>query len=124
MSISNGNPPVGVGYGLPTDDPDEPVEERKTNTRQDRQDRIGEQERELPNGPMSAEQKVEEIVVREQGVNSFADAEEVDQMERPPSVNDQKRNMDDGGNLVSNTVESAWDSLDNPDNRDRDKGRR
>ncbi len=122
--MSNGTPPVGVGYGLPTDDPDEPVEERRTNTRQDRQDRIGEQERELPNVPMNAEQKVEEIVVREQGVSSFADAEEVDRTERPPSVNDRERGVNDGGNLISNTVEGAWNALDNPDNRDRDKGRR
>jgi len=124
--MSNGNPPVGAGYGLPTNDPDEPVEERQTNTRQDRQDRIGEQEREVPNVPMSAEQKVEEIVVREQGVTSFADAEAVDRMERPPSVNDRERGVNDGGNLISNTVEGAWNALDDPDNRNRnrDKGRR
>ncbi len=120
--MSNGTPPVGVGYGLPTNDPDESVEERQANNRQDRQDRIGEQERELPNGPMSAEQKVEEIVVREQGVISFADAEEVDGMERPPSVNDPERGVDNGGNLISNTVESALNALDNPDGRSKNRG--
>lgn len=121
MDMTSSNPPVGVGYGFNHTDPAEPDEERRTNTQQDRQDRIGEQERELPNVPMSAEQKVEEIVVREQGVNSFADAEEVDRMERPPSVNDQERGVNDGGNLISNTVESAWTSLDDPDNRDKDR---
>lgn len=121
MSTS-GNPPVGAGYGLPTDDPDEPVEERRTTNQQDRQDRIGEQERELPNAPMSAEQRVEEIVVREQGVNSFADAEEVDRMERPPSVNDREQGVNDDGNLISNTVEGAWNALDNPDGRGKDRG--
>lgn len=119
--MSNGNPPVGAGYGLPTDDPDEPVEERQTNTRQDRQDRIGEQEREVPNVPMSAEQKVEEIVVREQGVTSFADAEAVDRMERPPSVNDRERVVNDDGNLISNTVEGAWNALDDPDGRGKNR---
>ncbi len=121
MSMSNGNPPVGAGYGLPTDDPAEPVEEQRANIRQDRQDRIGEQDRELPNVPMSAEQKVEEIVVREQGVNSFADAEEVDRMERPPSVNDQERGVNDAGNLISNTVEGAWNALDDPNERGKNR---
>lgn len=121
MSMSNGNPPVGAGYGLPTDDPDEPAEERRANTQQDRQDRIGEQQRALPNAPMSAEQKVEEIVVREQGVSSFADAEGVDHMERPLSVNDRERSVDDGGNLISNTVEGAWNALDNPDERGKNR---
>ncbi len=125
MSTSNGTPPIGAGYGLPSNDPDESVEEQRTNTQQDqqdRQDRIGEQEREVPNIPMNAEQKVEEIVVREQGVSSFADAEEVDRMERPPSVNDREQGANDGGNIVSDTVKGAWNALDNPD--DRDKSRR
>ncbi|MDQ6834323.1 MAG: hypothetical protein M3008_13080 [Chloroflexota bacterium] len=122
MSTSNGTPPVGAGYGLPTNDPDESVEERRTNTQQDHQDRIGEQEREVPNIPMSAEQKVEQIVVREQGVSSFADAEEVDRMERLPSVNDREQGANDSGDIVSDTVKGAWNALDNPD--DRDKSRR
>ncbi len=121
MSTS-GNPPVGAGYGLPTGDPDEPIEERRLHTQQDRQDRIGEQQRDLPNEPMSAEQKVEEIIVREQGVTSFANAEEVDRMERPPSVNDRDRSVADGGNLISNTVENAWNALDDPDGRDKNRG--
>ncbi len=71
MSMTSGNPPVGVGYGF---DHTDPAEERRTR-QQDARDRIGEQDRELPNVPMDAEKKVEEIIVREQGVNSFADAE-------------------------------------------------
>ncbi|MCA1668853.1 MAG: hypothetical protein LC793_15955 [Thermomicrobia bacterium] len=119
MSMTSGNPPVGVGYGFNQDDPAEPDEERQP-SQQETRDRVGTQERELPNVPMNAEEKVEQIVVREQGVSSFADAEEVDRMERPPSVNDRK--ADGGGNLISKTVEGAWDVLDTPDGRGKDRG--
>jgi hypothetical protein len=122
MSMTSGNPPVGVGYGFDHEDPAEPDEERQRRQR-DVRDRVGTQERELPNEPMSAEERVEEIVVREQGVNSFADAEEVDRMERPPSVNDRERRVDAGGNLISNTVEGAWDAIENPDDRNRERGK-
>ena len=121
MSMTSGNPPVGVGYGFDHTDPDEPGEERPTR-QQETQDRVGTQDRELPNVPMSAEEKVEEIVVREQGVNSFANAEEVDRMERPPSVNDRAQNVDEGGNLISGTVKSAWDAIEDPDDRGKDRG--
>ncbi len=114
MGMSSGNPPVGVGYGFNHEDPDEPIEERPSH-QQDAQDRIGTQDRELPDVPMSAEEKAEKIVVREQGVNSFANAEEVDRMERPPSVNDRDRSVDGGGNLISKTVKSAWNAIDDPD---------
>lgn len=117
MSMTSGNPPVGVGYGFDHTDPAEPAEERRIR-QQDARDRIGEQDRELPNVPMDAEEKVEEIVVREQGVNSFADAEEVDRMERPPSVSDRDRTVDASGNLITDTVKGAWDALDDP-NKER-----
>lgn len=118
MSMTSGNPPVGVGYGFDHTDPDEPDEERQSQ-QQDTQDRVGTQDRELPNVPMSAEERAEEIVVREQGVNSFAHAEEVDRMERPPSVNDRDRTVDAGGNLITDTVKGAWNALDDPD---KDRG--
>jgi hypothetical protein len=121
MSMTSGNPPVGVGYGFNHEDPAEPDEERPSH-QQDVQDRVGTQDRELPDVPMSAEEKVEEIVVREQGVNSFANAEEVDRMVRPPSVNDRDRNVDTGGNLISGTVKSAWDAIEDPDNREKNRG--
>lgn len=121
MSMTSGNPPVGVGYGFDHEDPAEPAEERQSH-QQDKQDRVGTQDRELPNVPMSPEEKAEEIVVREQGVNSFANAEEVDRMERPPSVNDRDRNGDGGGNLISGTVKSAWDAIEDPDNRGKGRG--
>ena len=121
MSMSNGNPPVGSGYGLPTDDPDEPTEERHMDRQQDAQDRIGEQDRELPNVPMTPEQRVQEIVVREQGVTSFADAEETDRMVRPPSVNDRDQNADESGNIISDTVKGAWNTLADSDGRDKDR---
>lgn len=114
MSTTSGNPPVGVGYGFDHDDPAEPNEERRSN-QQDAQDRIGEQDRELPNEPMDAQEKAEEIVVREQGVTSFAHAEEVDRMERPPSVNDRDQTVDAGGNLITDTVKGAWHALEEPD---------
>ncbi len=119
--MSNGNPPIGSGYGLPTDDPDEPVEERRMNQQQDTQDRIGEQDRALPNEPMSAEEKVEQIVVREQGVHSFANAEEADRMERPPSVNDRDRGLNESGNIVNDTVQGAWNALADPDEREKNR---
>ena len=118
MSTTSGNPPVGVGYGFDHNDPAEPDEERRTN-QQDAQDRIGEQDRKLPNEPMDAQEKAEEIVVREQGVTSFAHAEDVDRMERPPSVNDRDRTMDAGGNLITDTVKGAWRALEDPD---KDRG--
>jgi hypothetical protein len=121
MSMTSGNPPVGVGYGFNHEDPAEPDEERQPRQR-DARDRIGTRERELPDEPMSAEERAEEVVVREQGVNSFADAEEVDRMERPPSVNDRDRNVDAGGNLITDTVKSAWDALENPDDPNRERG--
>lgn len=122
MSMSNGNPPVGSGYGLPTDDPDTPAEERRMDRQRDAQDRIGEQDRALPNAPMTPEQRAQEIVVREQGVSSFADAEETDRMERPPSVNDRDQSLDESGNIVSDTVKGAWNTL--ADTGERDKERR
>ncbi len=121
MGTTSGNPPVGIGYGFDHTDPDEPDEERTTHE-QDTQDRVGTQDRELPDVPMSAEEKVEKIVVREQGVRSFADAEDVDQMERPPSVNDRARNVDAGGGLITNTVKNAWNALDDPDSQGKDRG--
>jgi hypothetical protein len=120
MSMTSGNPPVGVGYGFDHEDPAEPGEERHSH-QQDKQDRVGTQDRELPDVPMSAEERVEEIVVREQGVNSFANAEKVDRMVRPPSVNDRDQNVDKGGNLISNTVKSAWDATENPESRTKDR---
>ncbi|GEM_PF-5883569 len=120
--MSNGNPPVGAGYGFAHDNPAEPSEERRANRRQDRQDHIGEQDRALPNVPMDAEERVEQIVVREQGVNSFAHAEEVDRMERPPSVNDRNRSVDEGGNLISDTVKNAWTAIEDPDECEKDRG--
>ncbi len=119
--MSNGNPPVGSGYSLPSDDPDEPTEKRRIDRQQDAQDRIGEQDRELPNVPMTPEQRVQEIVVREQGVTSFADAEETDRMVRPPSVNDHDQNADESGNIISDTVKSAWNTLADTDKRDKDR---
>jgi hypothetical protein len=107
MSTSSGNPPVGVGYGFRHDDTDAPAEERRGNSQQDAEDRFGTLDRELPNDPMTPEQKAEELVVREQGVNSFANAEEVDRMEQPPSVRDQEPE----GNIVSDTVRSAWNAV-------------
>ncbi len=121
MSMSNGNPPVGSGYGLPTDDPDEPIEERRLDRRQDTQDRIGEQDREIPNTPMTPEQHAQEIVVREQGVTSFADAEETDRMERPPSVNDRDQNADESGTSISDTVRGAWNTLADTGGRDKER---
>ncbi len=121
MGMTSGNPPVGAGYGLNQEDPAEPDEERQSR-QQETRDRVGTQDRELPNVPMSAEEKVEQIVVREQGVTSFANAEEVDRMERPPSVNDRDRNVDGGGNLISKTVEGARHALDTPDGQGKDRG--
>jgi hypothetical protein len=57
---------------------------------------------------MSAERKAEEIVIREQGVNSFAHAEEADRMERPPSVNDRETGGTTG-NLITDALRSARD---------------
>jgi len=111
MSTSSGNPPVGVGYGFRHDDPANAAEERRENGQQDAEDRFGTLDRELPNVPMDPEQKVEELVVREQGVNSFANAEEVDRMEQPPSVRDQEPE----GNIVSDTVGGAWNALTDDD---------
>jgi hypothetical protein len=111
MSTSSGNPPVGVGYGFRHDDPDEPAEERHESNQRDAQDRFGTLDREIPDAPMDPEQKAEEVVVREQGVNSFANAEEVDRMEQSPSVRDQEPK----GNLVSDTIRGAWDALADDD---------
>jgi hypothetical protein len=111
MSTSSGNPPVGIGYGFRHDDSAEPAEERRGNDQRDAQDRFGTLDRELPNEPMDPEQKAKELVVREQGVNSFANAEEVDRMEQPPSVRDQEPE----GNIVSDTVHGAWDALRDDD---------
>lgn len=121
MSMSNGNPPVGSGYGFDHDDPDLSAEERQRGNRQDARDRLGEQDRELPGEPMSAERKVEEIVVREQGVNSFAHAEEEDRMERPPSVND-RATSETTGNLITDAFRSARDAVAG-DDRDKEERR-
>ncbi len=121
MNMSNGTPPVGSGYGLPTDDPDQPIEERRMDRQQDTQDRIGELDREIPNAPMTPEQRVQEIVIREQGVTSFADAEETDRMERPPSVNDRDQSVDASGNIISDTVRGAWNTLADTDGRDKER---
>lgn len=121
MGMSSGNPPVGANYGFRHDDPAEPDDARGTNRPRDAQDRIGEQERALPDVPMDPEERVEQIVVREQGVNSFAYAEDVDRMERPPSVNDRDRGPRNGGNLISDTVESAWDALAEPGSDSKDR---
>ncbi len=121
MNMSNGTPPVGSGYGLPTDDPDQPIEERRMDRQQDTQDRIGELDREIPNAPMTPEQRVQEIVVRERGVTSFADAEETDRMERPPSVNDRDQSVDASGNIISDTVRGAWNTLADTDDRDKER---
>jgi len=115
MSTSSGNPPVGVGYGFRHDDSAEPPEERRGSGQQEAQDRFGTLDREIPDTPMDPEQKAEEIVVREQGVNSFANAEEADRMEQPPSVRDQEPE----GNIVSDTVHGAWDALTDDDTDDR-----
>jgi hypothetical protein len=111
MSTSSGNPPVGVGYGFRHDDPDTPAEERNGSEQKDARDRFGTLDRELPNEPMDPEQKAEEIVVREQGVNSFSHAEEVDNMEQPPSVRDQEPE----GNIVGDTIRGAWNALADDD---------
>lgn len=111
MSTSSGNPPVGVGYGFRHDDPDEPAEERRGSDPEDAQDRVGTLDRKLPNEPMSPEQKAEQIVVREQGVSSFANAEEVDRMEQPPSVSDQEPE----GTIAGDTVRGAWNALADDD---------
>lgn len=121
MSMTSGNPPVGVGYGFDHTDPAEPNEERRIHP-QDAQDRVGEQDRELPNVPMDAKEKVHEIVLREQGVTSFADAEKVDRMERPPSVNDRDRGVNTSDNLITDTVKGAWQALEDPD-KDQQSGR-
>lgn len=115
MSTSSGNPPVGVGYGFRHDDPAEPAEERQQGGQQDAEDRFGTLDRDLPNEAMTPEQKAEEIVIREQGVNSFANAEEVDRMERPPSVRDQEAE----GNIISDTVRGAWNALADDDTDDK-----
>ncbi len=111
--MSSGNPPVGSGYDLRDTDPDEPIEERRANNQQDRA---------LPDVPMNAEQKVEQIVVREQGVNSFADAEKVDRMERPPSVNDRDQGANEGGNLITDILKGASNTLADTDGRNKDRG--
>lgn len=110
MSMSNGNPPVGYGYGVPHNDPEEPAEQRQGSGGQEAQDRLGMLDRELPDEPMDPERRAEEIVVREQGVNSFAHAEEADRMERPPSVRDQATN-ETTGNLITDAVRGARDAL-------------
>ena len=114
MSTSSGNPPVGVGYGFRHDDTDEAAEEQRAGGQRDAQDRFGTLDRELPNEPMDPEQKAEEIVVREQGVNSFAKAEEVDRMEQSPSVRDQEPK----GTVVGDTVRGAWNALADDDTDD------
>ncbi len=86
--MSTTDPPLGSGFAFRHDDPADEHEAERANRHLDRADRFGEQERQLPGTPRDLEEKAEEIVVREQGVNSFAHAEEVDRMERPPSVND------------------------------------
>ncbi len=111
MSTSSGNPPVGVGYGFRHDDPETPAEERRDSDAKDAQDRVGTLDRELPNEPMTPEQKAEQIVVREQGVNSFARAEEVDRMEQPPSVSDREPE----GTIVGDTVRGALNALTDDD---------
>lgn len=119
MSTSSGNPPVGVGYGFRHDDPDEPAEERRGSDQRDARDRLGTLDRELPNEPMDPEQKAEEIVVREQGVNSFANAEEADRMEQPPRVRDQEADDTTTGNLTNDTVRGAWNALADDDTNEK-----
>jgi len=116
MSISNGNPPIGYGFGLPHEDPDDP-EERRDPAQRDAQDRFGALDRELPNTPLTPEEKVQEIVVREQGVNSFAHAEETDTMESPPSVRDQQSGT--SGNVITDAFREAVDTVAHPDDEER-----
>ena len=118
MSTSSGNPPVGADNSFRHDDPTEPAEERRGNDQRDAEDRIGTLDRELPNDPMNPAQKAEEIVVREQGVNSFAHAEKVDRMEQPPSVRDRQTDLDTTGNIVGDTVRGAWDAIADDDDTD------
>ena len=119
MSTSSGNPPVGTGNSFRHDDPAEPAEERRGGGQQDAQDRIGTLDREIPNDPMNAARKAEEIVVREQGVNSFAHAEKTDRMEQPPSMNDRQDDLDTTGNIVGDTIRGAWDAIAEDDGTDR-----
>lgn len=120
MSTSSDNPPVGASHGFRHDDPDEPAEERQGSGQQDAADRLGTLDRTLPNEPMDPERKVEEIVVREQGVASFADAEDVDRMERPPSVRDQE--TESTGTVIGDAVRGAWDAVTD-DDREKPRSR-
>ena len=119
---SNSNPPLGSGYALPTDDPDEPMEQRRGNRSGDVADQVGAKDRELPGTARTLEEQAEQIVEREQGVTSFADAEDIDRMERPLSANDRERVTDGTGNVVSDTIASAWNGIRNPDT-DQEKRR-
>lgn len=115
MSTSSGNPPVGTGNSFRHDDPAEPAEERRGNGQQDAQDRFGTLEREIPNDTATPESKVEQLIVREQGVNSFAHAEEVDRMEKSPSVRDQTTDLNTTGNIVGDTIRGVFDTIADDD---------
>ena len=69
---------------------------------------------EIPNDPINPAQRAEEIVVREQGVNSFAHAEEVDRMEQPPKRPRSKEGPKKG-NIITDTIRGAWDAIADDD---------
>jgi hypothetical protein len=106
-------PPLGTSDAFRHDDPDEAMEEGRVNPP------LGEQQRTLAGAPRDLEEKAEEIVKREQGVNSFANADETDAMIEPPSVNDQGGNdRTETGNVFTDAVANAFRGTKRDDDKE------
>ena len=119
--MSTTDPPPGSSYAFSHDDPAEADEEQRARPLRDRQDRIGEQERELPGTARNLAEKADQIVKREEGVRSFRYAEETDQMERPPSIRDRDTPTDAEGNAISDAVANAWETMRGPDADEKER---